>query len=192
MTIKRECLNNIEYQHIIKRFLNVYFLRPENAIFAANLATAINSNLTLNNKNKVMEVGIGDGIFSFLLFGGEFDNSFDVYSHTKKFKIANKMNDIFDSYDDTYNPLIVKKPSLVIDIGIDLRENSVNKASKLNLYRELIVGNIQNINKSGKFDKVLCFSTIYHIHQPLAILKILRNILVEGAVVYKHDVSSND
>ena len=71
-------MKKITYEKLLKSFLNVYFLRPENAIFCANLAHSIHQSLNINKSDKIAEIATGDGVFSFLTFGGEFNKSFEV------------------------------------------------------------------------------------------------------------------
>ena len=119
-------MNN--YNSLISEFLNVYWLRPENAIFSANLADSINRNFTSHEEDKILEVGLGDGIFSFTTWGGKLDKTFDVYSTTKRLTFGNYSDDIYDSYNkDTYQPVITRKASLKIDLGYDIKQNLITQ-----------------------------------------------------------------
>ena len=181
-------MNN--YNSLISEFLNVYWLRPENAIFSANLADSINRNFTSHEEDKILEVGLGDGIFSFTTWGGELDKTFDVYSTTKRLTFGNYSDDIYDSYDkDTYQPVITRKASLKIDLGYDIKQNLINKASKLHLYNKLEVKDMEDVLDDDKFDKILLFSAIIHLANPLKVVSNLKNMLADEGEIYINTMS---
>ena len=183
-------MKKITYEKLLKSFLNVYFLRPENAIFCANLALSIHQSLNINKSDKIAEIATGDGIFSFLTFGGELNKSFDVYSHTDKLLKFDHKNDIFDSYnDDFYEPSIIKKANIQIDNGYDLKINLVKKALKLDLYKAIEVSSIEKAYSDKKFDKVMCFSSVYHFNNPKAILLKIKDFISEDGVLCINTIS---
>jgi hypothetical protein len=60
----------------LRDLLNVYWLRPENALWRALNCKALEE-VTFTSPS--LELSCGDGVFRFLLAGGDFDTSFDVF-----------------------------------------------------------------------------------------------------------------
>lgn len=61
----------------LRRHIEAYWLRPESAIWDAIAAARIGPHLA--GKPGLMEVGIGNGFFSFLMLGGAFTPDFDWF-----------------------------------------------------------------------------------------------------------------
>ena len=61
---------------ILKELLNVYWLRPETALWRAlDIETMKDFKVT----GRSLDLGCGDGVLSFIRGGGKFDISFDDY-----------------------------------------------------------------------------------------------------------------
>jgi len=58
------------------RYLNIYFLKPFDAVNDALTSTILHK---LNWTDEYVEIGSGDGMFSFIMHGGTFPLSFDRY-----------------------------------------------------------------------------------------------------------------
>lgn len=163
-----------KYDEFLKKYINVYWLRAENAIFSANLAVAIRNNISFNKNEKILEIACGDGIFSFLAFGGDFDKKFDIYSSVKKLDRSVENDDVFDFYnDEKYLPLISKYSQIKIDKALDIKESLLKKAEKLQLYKKTKLYNIEtmSIEEEIYYDKVFLFSAIMHIEKINFLLK---------------------
>jgi len=121
----------------LKNLLNIYWLRPETALLLALQFDQLkNENLF---KGKILDVGCGDGTFSFLLMGGQFNKRFDVYRSIKVAKKYYQGRDMFDYFKKSeYRPLIDKEPNRKIDVGLDISEAMIKKAKTLNLYSQLV------------------------------------------------------
>jgi len=65
---------------IVQNFLNLYWLRPENAIWRTLDVLQMRD---LEFRKPVIDIGCGDGTFSFTCFGGKVDYSYDVYRNMK-------------------------------------------------------------------------------------------------------------
>ena len=123
---------------LLTAFLNLFWLRPENA-YASTLKSLVLKPYPFSKP--IIDVGCGDGLFSFTTLGGRLDLGFDTFLDVANLeKVRNKNADMFDSYDKkTYIPKIIKPPSLKIEYGTDFKQNSLLKAANLDLYGKLVL-----------------------------------------------------
>jgi len=126
---------------VLKNFLNLYWIRPESAIWRTLDVLVLRN---LNFKKPILDIGCGDGTFTFTKFGGEVYSSYDVYRTINQIKgflngvdIHNQLNSI--------KPKISKKPHIKVDVGLDLKKNLLKKAKNLHIYQKLIEHNANNI-----------------------------------------------
>ena len=63
----------------LKEFLNIFWLRPETAIFNALLAKNLPNNFV---QGASIDLGCGDGLFAFTANGGKLDKKFNLYQNT--------------------------------------------------------------------------------------------------------------
>lgn len=119
---------------LLNRFLCAYWLRPENALWMTLRSLALR-NAGFNKLDA--DFCCGDGVFTFLHFDGEFDESFDVFAATGRLSEVTRTHaDMFDVATDEYAPPIMHPASTTIAIGADLKPNLLKKAAALHLYRE--------------------------------------------------------
>ncbi len=119
----------------LRQFLNVYWLRPENA-FWMTLRSETLAQCAM--ESPTLDVCCGDGLFSFLHSGGALDPSFDVFSAAGQLDdVTNAHADMFDVASDEYKPRIATQPSQSIEMGIDLKTVLLAKARALSFYQQL-------------------------------------------------------
>ncbi|MEK6674704.1 MAG: methyltransferase domain-containing protein [Planctomycetota bacterium] len=122
--------------NILKRFLETYWLRPENALWMTLRSLAL-SRCRLDRP--FIDLCCGDGLFSFLHLGGVLDPDFDVFLDVADIDpIAPARIDMFDQFTNSYRPQITGPPRDTIDVGTDLKPNLLAKAARLSLYGRLI------------------------------------------------------
>ena len=123
-------------RELLRRFLNCYWLRPENAFWMV-LRSRVLSRFAWVNPS--VDVSCGDGIFSFLHAGGDFDLDFDVFTSVGELEaVRDQHADMFDHVDNGYRPTIVRPPGYRIDAGTDWKQNLLDKAARLAFYDRLI------------------------------------------------------
>lgn len=177
--------------NMLEQYLNMYFLRPENAIMVYRRALGIN-NSSINWKDGVnMDISCADGVFSFIAAGGEFDNTFDMFINVDEKSIdklhKNREIDIFNSNKSNYKnilPIIKKYPQYNFSIGTDWKQSLLNKASKLDFYTKLL---LQDNNKildveSSSVDNIY-HNSIYWVNDIDVHLKELYRVLTSGGVL---------
>lgn len=109
----------------------MYWLKPFDAVNDAANATAL---LKFDwSKKPVLEVGGGDGVFSFVMHGGAFKFLDDRYDQAD---IAKK-GDIYDIYKEGNSLGVCKNASLRYDLGIDLKLSHLLKARETGIYKYL-------------------------------------------------------
>jgi SAM-dependent methyltransferase len=110
------------------------WLRPENALWRALNCKAL-EDVTFSSPS--LELSCGDGVFSFLLAGGNFDTSFDIFKGAGDLDNFYDNADIYDAAPSDYDPAIAARPDRTIDVGCDWKPNLLEKADSLGLYDEL-------------------------------------------------------
>ena len=141
---------------LLKRFLQAYWLRPENAFWMTLRSRVLADHL---RKPPAIDLSCGDGVFTFLHLGGVFDERFDVFSATAGLdEVRDRHRDMFDYVDDTYHPVIQKRPDTMLAVGADLKPALLAKAERLSVY-ERLVRNDNNETlpfEDGEFQTVYC------------------------------------
>ena len=161
---------------ILKSFLGVYWLRPETALWRTIDVLAMDSFIF---ESPSLDLGCGDGVFSFIRAGGEFDFGFDVFQSVKALDRYFKNVDIYNNYDENYvSPLIEKLPGYQIDLGLDHKEALLKKAAALGLYRKMVC---QDANQGLPLDdgsfKTVFSNIIYWLDDPNEIFREIARIL---------------
>lgn len=121
---------------LLRRFLEAYWLRPENAFWMTLRSMAL-ERCAFDGPS--LDLSCGDGIFSFLHAGGRFDPAFDVFQAAGNLdRVTSEHADMFDAPAPGYAPPIIARPDRMIDIGIDLKPAMLEKAAALGFYGRLI------------------------------------------------------
>ena len=162
----------------LRALLNVFWLRPETAMWRA---IDINAMRSFNFTFPSLDLGCGDGIFSFIRAGGLFPRSFDAFQTVESLDKYFENADVFDASDDSPGPNVERAPSYKIDVGFDHKKNLLSKASKLSLYKELIEG---DANQPLPFEDSR-FSTIfsnivYWLDEPKLVFSEIHRVLKPG------------
>src|SRR5690348_7584859 len=119
-----------------RTLLSAYWLRPETALWRACDIRAMSS---FRMEKPSLDLGCGDGVFSFVRAGGAFTDDFDVFQTVDNVERFFENVDVYDAFDPQFRAGIARKPEYHIDLGLDHKANLLNKARALDLYRELKV-----------------------------------------------------
>lgn len=121
----------------LRQLLNVFWLRPETAMWRA---CDIQAMASFEFTSPSLDLGCGDGIFSFIRAGGCLGEDFDAFRSVGDLDKFFEKADVFDHYGDKICPTILTKPNYRIDIGFDHKQALLSKAGELGLYSELRLG----------------------------------------------------
>lgn len=168
---------------ILEALLNVHWLRPETALWRA-VDISVMKDFIFESPS--LDMGCGDGIFSFIRAGGKFDYQFDMFQSVATLDKFFEKVDVYDHFDaNKVNPVINEYPKYKIDVALDHKQNLLNKASTLGLYNKFVC---HDANKDLPFNdnsfKTIFSNVIYWLDSPVNTLTEIRRILMpDGQVV---------
>lgn len=137
---------------LIRRYFQLYWLKPFDAVNDAANAWAL---LQFEWDAPILEVGGGDGVFSFVMHGGEFALTNDRYSQAD----PTRPSDIYDVYYKD-RPLTTKRrPYLHYRVGVDLKLSHLYKSSETGLYISLVSSRPEALPlRAGLFKTVFLYT----------------------------------
>lgn len=165
-----------------ENFFSHFWVRPETALWRSLDALALNR--LCPEFESGLDLGCGDGIFSFLAAGGirqDADVVTDLGSMAGYFDNV----DVFDSRSRIDIP--VKKPACRnFKVGLDAKRNLLDKASRLGIYDEMVESdaNAKWSRSLPQFDFVFS-NIIYWLNQPLVALEeVYRSLRLGGCGIF--------
>jgi len=167
---------------LLRRFLEAYWLRPENALWMTLRSMALSS---CDVAAPSIDVLCGDGVFTFLHAGGVFHPDFDVFRSVGHLdRVTRGHADMFDHDDGGYAPELIEGPSSSVAVGLDGKPTLLAKAEPLGLYRELIAHDANRPLPAAEasFQTVYC-NAAYWVRAIDAFLAELRRIVTPGGRV---------
>ncbi len=179
------CDTKISLSDRLRRFLNVYWLRPENAFWMALRSDAL---ARVGFTSPSIDLACGDGCFSFIHAGGVFEDAFDVFQAVGRLdEVLPASADMFDHVDSAYKPKVATPPPWRIDVGCDLKPALLEKASCLDFYRGTLR---HDCNRAlpldgGSFSTVYC-NAAYWITEIDSFLGELGRITAPGGRIVLH------
>ncbi len=117
--------------------LNAFWLRPETAMWRE---LDIRAMASFEFRSPSLDLGCGDGLFSFIRAGGRLDEKFDAFRSIGDLDKFFENADVFDAFDKSTAPVVMHEPGYKIDCGFDHKDNLLSKANQLGLYRNLKTG----------------------------------------------------
>lgn len=162
----------------LQELLSVFWLRPETAIWRE---LDIQAMAPFHFRPPALDLGCGDGIFSFVRAGGRFDPGFDAFRAVGELDKFFENVDVFDAFEGSIAPTVIQRPAYEIQCGFDHKENLLRKAGQLGLYRELKLGDGNRPLPFADDSFRSVFSNIvYWLDDPEAVLKEISRILNRG------------
>lgn len=111
-----------------EQLLNVYWLRPETALWRELDIRAMRQ---FEFTSPSLDLGCGDGMFSFIRAGGTVSNQFDAFRSVANLDKYFENVDIYDAYEKNEPSIVVKPPGYKIEVAFDHKENLLKKACSL-------------------------------------------------------------
>ena len=160
------------------QLLNAFWLRPETALWR-ELDIAAMKNFHFESPS--LDLGCGDGIFSFIRAGGCFSQEFDAFHSVSDLNKFFENVDVFDSFEPKVMPTLTREPRYKIDCAFDQKEKLLNKARTLKLYKKYVLG---NANKPLPFPNAsfrsLFSNIVYWLDDPAAVIEEIARVLKPG------------
>lgn len=168
-------MNDLEEK--LKDFLNLFWLRPENGLLCTFKSKAFNN---IKFESPSLDISCGDGLFMFMHLGGKLESNFDYYKTTKADEFKHEsFTDIYDCYDEKYSVPIIKHPEISIDYGTDWKQALLNKTSKLDLYKNLILhdSNVLPLPFEDNYFRTVYSNSLYWVKNVKGVLTDIHRIL---------------
>lgn len=161
---------------LLKQFLDLHWLRPEVGPECTFRSLSLEG-LTFDSPS--IDISCGDGQFTFVHLGGKFDPSFDNFIGTKAKDFSHSsFVDIHDHFEESYDVKISKQSDYKIDYGTDWKQSLLDKAEKLNLYKNLIVhDNNEPLPFPDNHFKTIYSNAVYWVEEPTKLLSEIKRIL---------------
>ena len=177
-------INKFTKEDYLRNFLQIYWLRPETALFRALDCIALQE---IEFIKPILDVGCGDGLFSFIRAGGSLQPEFDMYHHVgDSNSFFSKNEDIYNHFDENgLVPRVVVSPNYSIDMALDHKEALLKKAAMLKLYKEYKVTdvNMPLPVKEAVYQTIFC-NILYWLENVEGVLHEFHRVLTEeGKVV---------
>lgn len=132
-------------------FLNIYFLKPNDAVNDTITASLLTN---FDWSGNFLEIGSGDGMFSYVMHGGEFPIEFDRYRMTN----LNKP-DIYDIHQKSILVTSKKLFSPIIEVAVDAKRAHVEKIREINFAKNAVQCAYEKLPFCDKhFDKLFIYT----------------------------------
>ena len=132
-------------------YLNIYFLKPFDAINDTLTASLLKEH---NWEKPYLEIGSGDGMFSYIMHGGKFPIWFDRY-----LDIDLNKEDIFDTHVDDKNTSLKKIHDIKNLCAVDSKENHVKKIKEIGFADKAILSKYEKLPFSNEsFDALFLYT----------------------------------
>ncbi len=120
----------------LEEHLQVQWLRPESALWDAIASRVIASQGSFDSPS--LDMGSGNGIFSFITAGGSFSPEYDWYRNADPGG-SRQPRDLYDCFFAGPGPgSITRRPRYRIDCALDAKANLLRQAEGLEFYRRRI------------------------------------------------------
>ena len=173
-----------EIVQTVDRYLNANWLRPETVAWDAHLAILMQPYLKKRYSN-MLEIGVGNGINTFLMLKGALNENFDSFYNIKVKKLW-KDKDIFNNASKNKTKKIIKKkPFKKFNLSIDHKINLINQSKLLGISKKYMVHNCNNIIVTKqKFDFIFS-NMLYWLNNTISVIKNVSNLLEkEGTFIF--------
>lgn len=154
------------------RYHNLYFLKPHDAVNDTLTSSLLHR---LDWSGPVVEIGSGDGVFSYVMHGGFFPLWFDRYLLTDLSK-----PDIYDSHRaDVLRPA-VRLTAPDISLAIDAKESHVRKIGEIGFARHCQVAAYEALPLASASVPKIFYYTPHGLHDHEAAIREAARVLVPG------------
>ena len=163
---------------VLRELLNVYWLRPETALWRA---IDIETMKDFEVEGNSLDLGCGDGVLSFIRGGGKFDTSFDDYQSIGNLDKFYDNHDVHDTFIEGYLPKISKKPDYMFSTALDQKNNLLQKSKTLGFYNDFILhdANKKMPFQENSYDSIFS-NIVYWLDEPQKSINEISRVLNRG------------
>jgi len=162
---------------LFEAHLNASWLRPENVVWDTVASYWVRQQ---GFRRPTLDLGAGNGLFSFLTAGGRFDVDFDWFVQVEV-DASLPSGDLYNARPCVLAPPVIRVPADRIDVALDHKPNLLEQASLLNLYDQTVVHDANEPLPFNDGEFMTVFSNILHwLEKPLTTLRECRRILGQG------------
>lgn len=166
---------------ILEAHLNIQWLRPESALWDA-IASSVLAPLSL--RSPALDLGCGNGLFSFLTAGGRFSPDYDGYRNVRP--NAKEGEDLHDAFvAGPRSVWIVQQPVYRFHCALDAKPKLLRQAAALGFYGETVAADAnQQLPFPDETFQTVFSNMLYWLDSPESVLRDLWRILrQEGRAV---------
>lgn len=163
---------------VFDQLLNAYWLRPETALWRTIDVQAMAS---FQFQSPSLDLGCGDGLFSFIRAGGQLGAAYDAFQATANLDKFFQGVDVYDAFNASASPVITKRPEYKIDCAFDHKESLLTRAAQLGLYEQIKCGdaNARLPFEDGAFRSIFS-NIVYWLDDPESAIAELARITAPG------------
>lgn len=158
----------------MEEFLYMTWLRPENVVWDTIASYLIGEEL--RKAHNILEVGIGNGYFTFMTLGGKFHKEYDWYYNVN----VEDYNDAKDIYDhlsvSDIQRYIIKSADKRLSYGVDHKHKLLKQVEQLNFVDNLMLQDANEFIEVSGIDTIYS-NIIYWLKDPIHILQNFQQIL---------------
>ncbi len=170
--------NSLLDEFDVRAHLDAYWLRPESALWDCIAARYLG--IALKGRSDIVEIGIGNGFFSFLLFGGRFAPEFDWFYSVNTQGFWNN-EDIFDHDSEvSLDRFVTKAPDIRLSLGLDHKQTLLNQAARLGFVDELLQHDCNQPLPAGKSYQTAYSNMLYWLNDPIGAMHNIGRALKPG------------
>jgi SAM-dependent methyltransferase len=161
--------------------LEYFWLRPETAVWRAIDFGVLDA---IDFKGPILDIGCGDGAFSFMRAGGRYDPAYDFVSEVGDLDKFYGGADIYDHSPATAKPIVAQPARYKIDVGLDHKRALLDKASMTGLY-EVVVEADANVTLPvpNEYFQTIYSNILYWLDDYPTTLKETERVLAPGGQV---------
>ncbi|MBW7961144.1 class I SAM-dependent methyltransferase [Bradyrhizobium sp. BR 10261] len=170
---------NIDRDTTLQTLLEYFWLRPETAAWRASDFRVLES---IDFRGPMLDLGCGDGAFSFMLAGGRYSVDYDFSSMTTDRDQFFENTDIYNHFDPAKAVNVIAQPARYkIAVGFDHKRALLDKAMLTGLYERTVEGDANEplAFPDGSFATVYS-NILYWIEEFPTTLREIRRVLQPG------------
>ncbi|MBM4328184.1 MAG: methyltransferase domain-containing protein [Deltaproteobacteria bacterium] len=126
----------------VEEHLNVWWLRPESALCDSIASSAVSQH---EMTRPSLDLGSGNGIFSFITAGGKFTPDYDWHRNVDPTGFSENQDIYNTCVEPPSESRILRAPDYKIDYALDHKPNLLRQAAGLGLYVDIVAADANHV-----------------------------------------------